>query len=236
MAGHGRGPAGSDHRGSSGDAGARQGLEQVFAIGKAFEALQLEAMYRSHSNNPIGKRYNDAYALLEKPVPALRINKTDRNPFIWCWQQREAIQRWWDGKAQNQRDRWNHPGAIKRRYLVEHGEVPIAAAGGTAAKPETPLQKANASIARLQQELDAAQAENRRLRRSSDNVSEGRDWTWQDEPEDIAATMLHLHPDKAKRGQRPAEPVEPQRVAVSPQAPEYPQLRAWLARFGVIFA
>jgi hypothetical protein len=51
--------------------------------------MQAEAMYRSHSNNPIGKRYNEAYALLEKPVPELaRINKTDRNQFIWCWQHR----------------------------------------------------------------------------------------------------------------------------------------------------
>ena len=31
--------------------------------------MQTEAVLRSHSNNPIGKRYNDAYALLEKPVP-----------------------------------------------------------------------------------------------------------------------------------------------------------------------
>ena len=31
--------------------------------------MQTEAMLRSLSNNPIGKRYNDAYALLEKPVP-----------------------------------------------------------------------------------------------------------------------------------------------------------------------
>jgi len=72
--------------------------------------MQTEAMLRSHSNNPIGKRYNDAYALLEKPVPELaRMNKTDRNQFIWCWQQREALERWWPTNAQNQRDRWSHP-------------------------------------------------------------------------------------------------------------------------------
>ena len=66
--------------------------------------MQTEAVLRSHSNNPIGKRYNDAYALLEKPVPELaRINKTDRNQFIWWWQQREALDRWWPTKAQNHR-------------------------------------------------------------------------------------------------------------------------------------
>ena len=85
------------------------------SVGKAFEA-----MLRSHSNNPIGKRYNDAYALLEKPVPELaRINKTDRNQFIWWWQQREALERWWPTKAQNQRDRWNHPDVVERHCLVD---------------------------------------------------------------------------------------------------------------------
>jgi len=29
--------------------------------------------------------------------------------------------------------------------------------------------------------------------------SEGRDWTWHDTPEQIAAAMLQLYPDKAKR-------------------------------------
>ena len=82
--------------------------------------MQTEAMLRSHSNNPIGKRYNDAYALLEKPVPELaRMNKTDRNQFIWCWQQREALERWWPTKAQNQRERWNHPDAVKRHCLAD---------------------------------------------------------------------------------------------------------------------
>ena len=90
--------------------------------------MQTEAMLRSLSNNPIGKRYNDAYALLEKPVPELaRMNKTDRNQFIWCWQQREALERWWPTNAQNQRDRWSHPDAVKRRYLDDLGEggVPL---------------------------------------------------------------------------------------------------------------
>ena len=64
--------------------------------------MQTEAMLRSHSNNPIGKRYNDAYALLGSRC---RINKTDRNQFIWWWQQREALDRWWPTKAQNHRDR-----------------------------------------------------------------------------------------------------------------------------------
>jgi hypothetical protein len=51
-------------------------------------------------------------------------------------------------------------------------------------------------IVRLQEELDAA---NRELRKGPDDLSEGRDWTWHETPEDIAAAMLRLYPDKAKR-------------------------------------
>jgi hypothetical protein len=173
----------------------RQGLDRIFQIGHAFEELQLEAMFRSHSNNPIGKRYNEQYALLEKPAPELaRVNKTDRNQYIWCWQQRAALENWWATKAQNQRDRWTHPDAVKRHYLAEHGD------GNNQERPKVPSAAArkDETIRQLQEELDAAQAEIRRLKRR-DNVSEGRDWSWQNEPEDIAAAMLRLYPDKAKR-------------------------------------
>jgi hypothetical protein len=58
--------------------------------------------------------------LLEKPVPELaRINKTDRNLFIWWWQQCEALERCWLTKAQNQRDRWKHPDAVKPHCFAD---------------------------------------------------------------------------------------------------------------------
>jgi hypothetical protein len=106
----------------------RDGLKRVLTIGKFFEELQLEAMHRSHSNNPQGIRYNEAYAWLEKPVPQLAertptnprgINKTDRNQFIWCWQHRVELDEWWATKEQHRRDRWNHPDAIKRNYQAD---------------------------------------------------------------------------------------------------------------------
>ena len=31
------------------------------------------------------------------------------------------------------------------------------------------------------------------------NITEGRDWTWHDRVDDIAAAMLAAYPDKAKR-------------------------------------
>jgi hypothetical protein len=35
------------------------------------------------------------------------------------------------------------------------------------------------------------------LRRN--DLTEGRDWTWHDTPQEIAEAMLRTHPDKAKR-------------------------------------
>jgi hypothetical protein len=175
----------------------RKGLERILAIGKAFAAMQDEAMYRSHSNNPIGKRYNDAYAQLEKPVPVLaRINKTDRNQFIWCWQKQAELERWWPTKAQNQRDRWGHPDAVKRHYLADHGEGRDAALITAVIKPPSPVEKLKAEYVRLQEELDAAQAEIRRLKRAE---VEALLITRKDTPEQILAVLEAEVPAKAAR-------------------------------------
>jgi hypothetical protein len=179
----------------------RQGLARVFAIGKAFEAMQQEAMERAHSQDAIGKRYNEAYARLEKPVPELaRINKTDRNQYIWCWSVHEALESWWQDKAKTarglrQRDKWNHPDAIKRNYLADHGQG--RGPDGTAAKSPSPMQKQKDAVVQLEGELATAHKEIQRLKRGQDNLTEGRDWTWQDRPEDIAAAWFRLYPSKS---------------------------------------
>jgi hypothetical protein len=108
----------------------RRGLDRIFLIGEAFAFLQKEAMDRSNSQNPIGRRYNEAFGMLEKPMPgATKINKTDRNQYIFCWQYREAIRAWWQKQDQRQRDRWNHPDAVKRHFQASLG-IPRARPAG----------------------------------------------------------------------------------------------------------
>ena len=48
-------------------------------------------------------------------------------------------------------------------------------------------QRKDVEIVRLQEELDAAQRELREIERGRENVTEGRDWTWHDRVDDIAA-------------------------------------------------
>ena len=117
-------------------------LERVFRIGHAFAVMQQEAMRLSHANNPIGKRYNEAFAALTHPMPKLaKVNKTDRAQYVWCFQQREQLEEWWGTVAKNKRDRWGHPDTIKKQHLKAHGghEQPRMpkAAEGTGAKPNT---------------------------------------------------------------------------------------------------
>jgi hypothetical protein len=174
----------------------RQGLKRIFAIGQAFEAMQDEAMYRSHSNNPIGIRYNDAYALLEKPVPELaRINKTDRSQFIWCWKRHEAIERWWVTKAQNQKDRWNHPDAVKKNYLAENDDEEEGGKTGRRKQPSA-VEKLKAENVRLQEELDAANAKIRRLER---DAGDALLITRKDTPEEVVRVLENDMPSKVAR-------------------------------------
>ncbi len=87
---------------------------------------------------------------------------------------------------------------------VEPPERGIAALAGDTQAPAkrngAPTgNRKDAAIMQLQDELDAAQRELRQLKKTRDDLTEGRDWHWQDAPEDIAKAMLRLYPDKAKR-------------------------------------
>ena len=60
-----------------------------------------------------------------------------------------------------------------------------------------PPNRKDIEIMRLQSELDDAHKKLRAF--EHDKISEGRDWDWQDTPQEIAEAMLRLYPDKAKR-------------------------------------
>jgi len=171
-------------------------LERVFRIGHAFAVMQQEAMRLSHANNPIGKRYNEAFAALTQPMPKLaKVNKTDRGQYVWCFQQREQLEEWWGTVAKNKRDRWGHPDTIKKQYLKAHGSdgqgdgqpgMPKAAEG-TGAKPDS-----REEVVGLQEELDTALAD----------TPEGIARVWFDSPHKaklLAAARALIDLDEASR-------------------------------------
>ena len=173
-------------------------LERVFRIGHAFAVMQQEAMRLSHANNPIGKRYNEAFAALTQPMPKLaKVNKTDRAQYVWCFQQREQLEEWWGTVAKNKRDRWGHPDTIKKQYLKAHGSdgqgdgqpgMPKAAEG-TGAKPDS-----REEVVGLQEELDTAK---KQPAQGDGQDSALADTTLADTPEGIARVWFDS-PHKAK--------------------------------------
>jgi hypothetical protein len=168
----------------------RQGLNRVFRIGRAFAALRQEAMRRSHSNNPIGKRFNEAWGALVIPTPELtRVNKTDRSQFMWCYEHREQLAAWWPTLAQNQRDRWGHPDTIKKQYLKTQGEERPAAPTVSRVKAH-PITTYRSEVARLQEELDSAQHKIRGLEKDD----RGPLMTRTDAPADIIRALLEWLP------------------------------------------
>jgi hypothetical protein len=100
------------------------------------------------------------------------------------------IEAWRQNIGLTQRLKLNHPNTVWRGWQAAQ----TASNKGDGSISPPPNRK-DMEIVRLQEELDAA---NRKLR-NRDDLSEGRDWTWHDTPEQIAAAMLRLYPDKAKR-------------------------------------
>jgi hypothetical protein len=165
-------------------------------VGRALLRLQEEAMHLSGSNSPQGRGYTAVRAELGSRVPDLEdLDRASKAHAVWLAKNFIAVEAWRQTLAMNQRDKLNHPSVVKRRYEAMHGEAKTALDATQA--PLSPGAKKDQEIARLQEAVDAKEAEIRRLKRGVDNVTEGRDWTWQDTPEAIAAAWLLAHPTKA---------------------------------------
>jgi hypothetical protein len=163
-------------------------------VGRALLRLQEEAMHLSGANSPQGRGYTAMRADLGSRVPDLdSINKTTRAHSVWLAQNFGAVEKWRATLATNVREMLNHPTALRRRYDAAHA-MPH---GGKPTPPLTPSQRTQSEIVRLQDELDTAKAELRKAHRGQDNLTEGRDWTWQDSAEDIATAWFRLYPSKS---------------------------------------
>jgi uncharacterized coiled-coil protein SlyX len=78
-------------------------------------------MHRSNSNRPFGRRYAQAYAVLEHPYKQLRRTdpKTSKDA-IWLFDNSDLVRPWLDALPKNERDRWTHPTTIRRHYEKRH--------------------------------------------------------------------------------------------------------------------
>jgi len=168
-------------------------------VGCAMSRMRTEALRASHANNDHDPRYRRHFRLLRARVPDLDelINQDNASTqhARWMFENWPAIESWLAELSQAQPQvaaRLNHPSTIKRRFEADSKTKPQGLQ-----KVATPLQRAESRIAELTAERDELDAELRRVKRGRDDLTEGRDWTWQDSAEDIASAWMRLRPTKA---------------------------------------
>jgi hypothetical protein len=173
-------------------------FEKWIAIGRAIEVGRSETMRALHTNRPAGAQWSRVFGAWLAEQGFAEIDKGVRSRLQDCLDHLPEIEAWRQNIGLAQRLQLNHPNSVWRKWQAA-ARQPAPAPGSGPAPALAAGNRKDAEIMRLQEELDAAQHEIARLRRSGETVSEGRDWSWQDRPEDIAAAMLRLYPDKAKR-------------------------------------
>jgi hypothetical protein len=158
--------------------------EKWIAIGRAIDAGRTAIMRHLHTNQPKGRIWSEVFGEWLRENEFDRIDKGVRSRLQTCLDNLAEIEAWRQTLGLTLRLQLNHPNAVLRRWQAARADP---------RKGPSPTGKPGLreEVIRLQSELDAA---HRRL-----EAAEGNDWTWQDTPQEIAASMLLSHPAKAKR-------------------------------------
>lgn len=167
--------------------------EKWIAIGRAIEAGKTAIMRFLNTNQSKGRIWSETFGQWLRENEFDEIDKGVRSRLQTCLDNLPAIEAWRQTLGLTLRLQLNHPNAVLRRFQTSR-QAPKKGNGAPA-----PGNRKDMEIVRLQEELDAAQHELRQLKRNRNDLTEGRDWTWHDKPEHIAAAMMLTHPDKAKR-------------------------------------
>ena len=100
------------------------GFDRCLLLGSAFADLQREAMRRSNSQTPQGRRYSDMWEQLSQHAPHLmRISPPERSDAIWLHARREAVIAWYRALPQKRRDSLRASRAIRRNFERDTGVV-----------------------------------------------------------------------------------------------------------------
>jgi hypothetical protein len=95
------------------------GFDRWLLLGSALHDLQQEAMRRSNSQTPHGRRYSEMWEWLVQRTPHLaRIPRPERSDAIWLHAHRESVVAWHQALPLKRRDSLRTPRVIKRN--IEH--------------------------------------------------------------------------------------------------------------------
>jgi hypothetical protein len=100
------------------------GFDRWMLLGSALSVLQHEAMRRSNSQNPQGRRYSDMWEWLSSRTPHLaRIPKAERSDAVWLHAHREAVVAWYEALPPKRRDSLRTPRTLKRNIERDQGKA-----------------------------------------------------------------------------------------------------------------
>jgi len=170
--------------------------EDWMLTGTALTIGRDECLAATHSNDVGDKRYRNAFGSWMDENGFGDMDKGERKHLFDCMEHRAEIEAWRATLTMNVRLSLNHPRSVLRRWTVSTSDGHQADADSPAGQRRQTLKDTNRE---LQDRLDTAEKTISDLERGQDHLTEGRDWTWQDAPEDIAAAMFRLYPTKAVR-------------------------------------
>jgi hypothetical protein len=121
-------------------------------VAQGFEVGRNRAMREAHTNEPVGRGYNTAFARWMDRTPwARKIDKATRNHCLWIADHLVEIEAWRETLAANQRDAWNHPTTVRRAYE----RAQRAAVARDQGEPVlSPMAALKAELVKVQEECD----------------------------------------------------------------------------------
>jgi hypothetical protein len=159
-------------------------------IAQGFEVGRNRAMREAYTNEPMGKRYNEAFKRWMDARPWARaIDKATRNHLLWVADNLVEIERWRETLAGNVRDRMNHPSVVKRNYERAMLTAEAEAAGEAVKSP----------MAQLKEALIESETERDKWKRRAEEGGSLFDLR-RDTPEQIARVLVeNVTPSRAEK-------------------------------------
>ena len=128
------------------------------AIGRLMAIGRNKSMLRSGTNEPVGARYNKAFAEWLDAMQWLRvIDKATRSHAMWCVDHVDELERLRENMGQTKRESANHPTTMRRHWerAQREGE-------------KDPAAKKEPRSAALERELEAVSAERDKWRHKAE--------------------------------------------------------------------
>ena len=160
-----------------------QTYDDWMIIAEAMAVGREEAMRAAQTDEPQGRRYNEAFSDWLREHKLDEIDKGTRSRLLNCLEHREEIEKWRATLPANGKLKLNHPETILRRWQKNNVVKPAGEP-----KKASPVAKLKASIADLEED-------NYRMRQE---IEHSGDDLWMDTAEDIARVILSkVSPSKA---------------------------------------